>query len=81
MTGLSVELKYPNHRNSDATLSLSEQLSPQSGNSNAIRKNGSQHTTNAPVMIANVLAAFLSRLVSSVSFRVFELCNEIQKGK
>lgn len=33
-------------------------------------KNGSQHTTNAPVMIANVLAALRSRFASSVSLRV-----------
>lgn len=34
----------------------------------AMMKNGSQHTTNAPVMMANVLAAFRSRFASSDSF-------------
>jgi hypothetical protein len=41
----------------------------QIGNSTAITKKGIQHTTKAPVMIANVLAAFLSRL-ELVSFTV-----------
>lgn len=35
--------------------------SAQMGNSTAITKNGIQHTTNAPVIMANVLAAFRSR--------------------
>jgi hypothetical protein len=35
--------------------------SAQIGNSTAITKNGIQHTTNAPVMMASVFAAFLSR--------------------
>jgi hypothetical protein len=39
------------------------------GNSTAITKNGIQQTTNAPVMIANVFAAFLSRF-ELVSFTV-----------
>jgi hypothetical protein len=39
------------------------------GNSTAITKNGIQHTTNAPVMIANVFAAFRSRF-ELVSFTV-----------
>lgn len=47
--------------------------SPHSGSISAIRKNGSQHTTNAPVMMANVLAAFRSRFASSVSLRAFTL--------
>lgn len=38
------------------------------GMTRAMMKNGSQHTTNAPVMIANVLAAFRSRFASSDSF-------------
>lgn len=36
--------------------------SAQIGNSTAITKNGIQHTTKAPVIIASVLAAFRSRL-------------------
>lgn len=48
-------------------------VSPHSGIISAIKKNGSQHTTNAPVMIANVLAAFRSRFASSVSLRAFTL--------
>lgn len=35
------------------------------GNSIAKMKNGSQQQTNAPVMIANVLAAFRSRFESA----------------
>lgn len=43
--------------------------SAQMGNSTAITKNGIQHTTKAPVIMANVLAAFLSRF-ELVSFAV-----------
>jgi hypothetical protein len=39
------------------------------GNSRARKKNGAQHTTKADVIMANVLAAFRSRLASSVSLR------------
>lgn len=35
--------------------------SPQMGSNTAITKNGIQQTTKAPVMMANVFAAFLSR--------------------
>lgn len=35
--------------------------------SNATKKNGNQHATNAPVIIASVFAAFLSRFDSIVS--------------
>lgn len=43
--------------------------SAQMGNSTAITKNGIQHTTNAPVMIASVFAAFRSRF-ELISFAV-----------
>jgi hypothetical protein len=43
--------------------------SAQMGNSTAITKNGIQHTTKAPVMIAKVLAAFRSRF-ELISFTV-----------
>lgn len=44
------------------------------GNVIAIIKNGSQQITKAPVIIANVFAAFLSRFASSVSLR-FVTCD------
>lgn len=72
MTGFSVELKYPNHKNSASTLLLSVH-EVHSGIISAARKNGSQQTTNAPVIMANVLAAFRSRFASSVSLRAFTL--------
>lgn len=62
-------MKYPNQRKNAATLSFIWHESHK-GNSKAIKKNGNQHTTNAPVMIANVLAAFRSRFASNVSLRV-----------
>lgn len=43
--------------------------SAQMGNSTAITKNGIQHTTNAPVMIASVFAALRSRF-ELISFAV-----------
>lgn len=43
------------------------QESPQRGIQSAMIKNGNQHITKAPVIIASVLAAFLSLLASSVS--------------
>lgn len=64
-------LKYPSHKNTSATISggFHEALA---ACRNAARKNGSQQATKAPVIIANVFAAFLSRLASIVSrfFRV-----------
>lgn len=72
MTGFSVELKYPNHKNSASTLLLSVH-EVHNGIISAARKNGSQQTTNAPVIIASVLAAFRSRFASSVSLRALTL--------
>ena len=40
-----------------------------------VTKNGSQHTTKAPVMIARVFAAFFSLFASKVSFLVFFGCS------
>ncbi len=64
-----MELKYPSQRKNAAILSFIWHESHK-GNSKAIKKNGNQQTTNAPVMIANVLAALRSRFASNVSLRV-----------
>lgn len=57
--GLRVELKYPSQRKK-ATILSSKWQSEQRGMSRAMTKKGSQQMTNAPVMMANVLAAFRS---------------------
>lgn len=44
---------------------------PQMGRYNETKKNGVQHATKVPVIIANVRQAFLSRRVSTVSFNCF----------
>lgn len=46
------------------------------GNVIAITKNGSQQITKAPVIMANVLAAFRSRLASNVSLRLLTFFKE-----
>ena len=62
-------MKYPSQRKTLATRSGSWK-DEQVACSNVTRKNGNQQATKAPVMIANVFAAFLSRFASIVS-RVF----------
>lgn len=59
-------LKYPSHRNTLATRSGGLQTW-HTACSSATKKKGSQQATNAPVMIARVFAAFLSRFDSIVS--------------
>lgn len=59
-------LKYPSHRNTLATSSGGLQVW-HTACVRAARKNGSQHATNAPVMITRVLAALRSRFDSIVS--------------
>ena len=66
MIGFNVELKYPNHKKNAIMYGLNSE-SVYADNNMAIIKNGSQHITKAPVMIARVLAAFLSRLESAES--------------
>uniref|UniRef100_A0A8W7Q301 Uncharacterized protein n=1 Tax=Anopheles coluzzii TaxID=1518534 RepID=A0A8W7Q301_ANOCL len=63
MIGLSVELKYPSQRQTLVISGLMLQL-VQVGSRIAMMKNGSQQHTNAPVMMASVLAAFRSRFES-----------------
>lgn len=70
MIGFKVELKYPNHKDIDTKYRLKK--FSLIGNNTAMMKNGNQHNTNAPVMIARVLAAFLSRL-ESIESRAFLL--------
>lgn len=53
-------------------MSFIEHESPQSGKMSAIKKKGNQQMTNAPVIIASVLAAFRSRFASNVSLRDFD---------
>ena len=62
--GLRVELKYPNHKKNDTKVWF-QFTSWKMGITSAKPKNGNQHAMNAPVTMANVLAAFLSRLTSS----------------
>lgn len=61
-----MELKYPSHRKTLATKSGGVQ-GVQTACTNATTKNGNQQAIKTPVIIANVLAAFLSRLASIVS--------------
>lgn len=68
MIGFNVELKQPNHRDIETKYLLKK--SALIGNNTAIMKNGNQHRTKAPVMIARVFAAFLSRL-ESIESRAF----------
>lgn len=66
MTGFRVLLKYPSHRNTLAMSSGGSQTW-HVARSNVTKKKGSQQATNAPVIIASVFAAFLSRFDSIVS--------------
>lgn len=50
------------------------------GNSIAKMKNGSQQQTNAPVMIANVLAAFRSRFESADIWAFFRVIVDLMTG-
>lgn len=61
--GFKVELKYPNQRKKLKIFWSIQFL--HKGVTSAITKKGSQHKINAPVTMANVLAAFFSRFASS----------------
>lgn len=70
MIGLSVELKYPNQRHTLIVSGLMSQ-SVHVGSRMAMMKNGNQQHTNAPVMMASVLAALRSRLESVADWDFF----------
>lgn len=57
--------------------SLGVQEGPQMGIIIAFRKKGSQQQTKTPVMIARVLAAFFSRLISIFSRLLLLACTTI----
>jgi hypothetical protein len=62
-----VELKYPSHRKNAIIYSLNS-YGLYADKRIAIIKNGNQHITKAPVIIAKVLAALRSLLESAESF-------------
>lgn len=68
MIGFKVELVKPSHEATLWNILEGLQALPQIGLSKAMIKKGSQQTTKAPVIIARVFAAFLSRFASKDSF-------------
>lgn len=67
-----VELRYPSQTENESTYWGTTQCSLRhNGNIKASTKNGIQHPTNTPVIIAKVLAALRSRLESKGPFLFF----------
>ena len=60
MMGLRDELTYPSQRKSEVRMGLTSGGTTRTETRRVRAKNGSQQTMNTPVMMASVLAAFLS---------------------